>query len=71
LQVHADLGIADHVWQDKCIAITKRVDNLGDQFHPAMLAGLLAYITKNCLKNAVSAGPVLREGELVVANDDA
>jgi hypothetical protein len=71
LQVRADLGIADHVWQDKRIAIAKRVDNLGDQFHPAMLAGWLACITKNCLKDTVSAGPVLREGELVVANDDA
>ncbi len=70
LQVHADLGIADHVWKDKRIAIAKRVDNLGDQFRPAMRAGWLAYITRNYPEDAASAGPVLGEGELVVADDD-
>ncbi len=70
LQVRADLGIADHIWKDKRIAIAKRVDDLGDQFRPVMRAGWLAYITRNYPKDAASAGPVLREGELVVADDD-
>ncbi len=70
LQVRADLGIADHVWKDKRIAIAERVDNLGDQLRPAMRAGWLAYITRNYPKDAASAGPVLGEEELVVADDD-
>ncbi len=69
VQVRADLGIADHVWKDKRIAIAERVDNLGDQFRPAMRAGWLAYITRNYPKDAALAGPVLGEGELVVADD--
>ena len=30
LQVRADLGIANHVWQDKRAAIAHTVDNMGD-----------------------------------------
>jgi hypothetical protein len=37
-QVHPDLGLADHVWQDKRTLIAQSVDNLGDQFRPAMRA---------------------------------
>jgi hypothetical protein len=33
------------VWQDKRAAIAKTVDDLGDQFRPAMRAGWLAYIS--------------------------
>ena len=44
LQVYQDLGLADHVWQDKRTMITQSVDNLGDQFRPAMRAGWLSYI---------------------------
>ncbi len=43
-QVHQDLGLADHVWQDKRAAIAKTVDDLGYQFRPAMRAGWLSYI---------------------------
>jgi hypothetical protein len=43
-QVHQDLGLADHVWQDKRAAIAKTVDELGDQLRPAMRAGWLSYI---------------------------
>ncbi len=39
LQVRQDLGLADHVWQDKRTLIAQSVDNLGDQFRPAMRAG--------------------------------
>ena len=40
-------------------------------WEPAMRAGWLAYITKTYPKDAVSAGPALGEGELVVADEDA
>ena len=43
-QVRQDLGLADHVWQDKRAAIAKTVDDLGDQSRPAMRAGWLSYI---------------------------
>ena len=43
-QVRQDLGLADHVWQDKRTLIAQSVDNLGDQFRPAMRAGWLSYI---------------------------
>jgi hypothetical protein len=41
-KVHADLGLPDHIWVDKRAAIAKKVDDLGDQFRPAMRAGWLA-----------------------------
>ena len=37
-QVHQDLGLEDHA------AIAKTVEDLGDQFRPAMRAGWLSYI---------------------------
>jgi hypothetical protein len=37
MQVLIDLGIADHVWQEKCAAIAVTVDALGDQFKPGCL----------------------------------
>ena len=45
-QVRQDLGLADHVWQDKRTLIAQSVDNLGDQFRPAMHAGWLSYIRR-------------------------
>ena len=41
-----ELGIADHIWQDKLAAIAQTVDVLGDVFKPAMRAGWMAYIRK-------------------------
>ena len=46
LQVCLDLGIADHVWQDKRTAIAQSVDALSDQFKPAMSAGWMKYISQ-------------------------
>ncbi len=43
-RLRQDLGLADHVWQDKRAAIAETVDDLGDQFRPAMRAGWLSYI---------------------------
>jgi hypothetical protein len=66
-QVRQDLGIADHVWQDKRAAITKPVDDLGDQLHPAMHAGWLAYIRTAYADDAApAAGPPVGQGNLVV-----
>ncbi len=62
-----DLG---HIWVDKRAAIAKKVDDLGDQFRPAMRTGWLAYIKKTNSANAVQDCPALGLGELVVADDD-
>jgi hypothetical protein len=67
LQVRQDLGLADHVWQDKRTAIAQSVHNLGDQFRPAMRAGWLSYIRRAYPENdAADAGPVVGEGTFVV-----
>ena len=67
LQVRQDLGLADHVWQDKRALIAQSVDNLGDQFRPAMRAGWLSYIRRAYPENdAADAGPVVGEGTFVV-----
>jgi hypothetical protein len=55
---------------DKRAAITTRVDNLGDQFYPAMRTGWLAYIKKTYSADAVQHGPVLGQRELVVGDDE-
>jgi hypothetical protein len=62
-----DLDIADHGWQDTRAIIAQSVDNLGDQFRPAMRAGWLKYIC-NAYPNrvAVVAGPAVGEGPLVL-----
>jgi len=65
------LGIADHIWKEKRAAIAKKVDDMGDQFRPAMRAGWLAYIMKTYLKETITAGSVLGQGELVVPDEDA
>ena len=43
-QVRIDIGIADHVWQDKRAKIAAAIDLLGDKFKPELRAGWLAYI---------------------------
>ena len=66
-QVHQDLGLEDHVWQDKRAAIAKTVDDLGDQFRPAMSAGWLPYIRQAYPDNAApAAGPPVGQGTLVL-----
>ncbi len=62
-----DLGLADHVWQDKRTTIAKAVDDLGDQFCPAMSAGKLSYIRQAYPDNAApAAGPPVGQGTLVL-----
>jgi hypothetical protein len=55
---------------DKRAAFARKVDDLGDQFSPAIRAGWLAYITKAYLHGAVFEGHALGEGESVVEDDD-
>jgi hypothetical protein len=55
---------------DKRAAIAKKVDDLGDQFRPAMRTGWLAYIKKTYSADAVQHGPALGQGELVVGDDE-
>jgi hypothetical protein len=67
LQVRQDLGLADHVWQDKRTLIAQSVDNLGDQFRPAMRAGWLSYIRRAYPDDSgEDAGPVVGEDMLIV-----
>ena len=66
-KVRLDLG---HISVDKRAAIAKRVDNLGDQFRPAMRTGWLAYIMKTYSADAVQQNPALGQGELVVGDDE-
>ncbi len=69
LQLRVDLGIADHVWQEKCDAIAMTVSSLGDEFKPAMRAGWLAYISKTYPDGAAAAVDTIGEGTLVIDND--
>ena len=67
MQVRQDLGIADHVWQEKRTLIAQSVDNLGDQFRPAMRAGWLSYIRRVYPDDgAPDADLVVGEGTFVV-----
>ncbi len=43
-QVRVELGIADHVLQEKLAAIAATIDALGDRFKAELRAGWLAYI---------------------------
>ncbi len=43
-QVRVELGIADHVWQEKRAAIAETIDALGDRFKPELRTAWLAYI---------------------------
>ncbi len=71
LQLRVDLGIADHVWQEKRDAIAMTVNSLDDEFKPAMRAGWLAYISKTYPDGAAAAAAVdaIGEGTLVLDDD--
>ncbi len=68
LQVRADLGIADHIWQDKRIAIAQTVDNLDDQFRPAMRAGWLKYF-RNAYPEGAETAQIAVGGDTLVLDD--
>ena len=50
------------MWQDKRTLIAKSVDDLGDQFRPAMRTGWLSYIRRNYPEDA-AAGAGHAEGD--------
>ena len=55
------------MWQDKRTLIAQSVDNLGDQFRPAMRAGWLSYIHRAYQEDAANySGPIVVEGIFVV-----
>ena len=67
LQIRQELGLADHVWQDKRKLIAQSVDNLGDQFRPAMRTGWLSYLRRAYPEHAADgAGPAVGEDVLVL-----
>jgi hypothetical protein len=71
-QVRVDLSIPDHIWANKRAAIAKRVDDLGDEFRPAMCKGWLAYITKTyaAASSLHTSTVAFGQGELVVPDDE-
>ncbi len=68
--VHAGLGLADHVLQDRCAAIAKTVDALGNQFRPAMSAGWLSYIKTSYPDGVAAIVQSVGEGTLVVPDNE-
>ena len=64
-----DLGIADHVWQDKHTAIAQSVDALSDQFKPAMRAGWMKYISQTYPSGVVAPVVAIGEGTLVLDDE--
>ena len=61
-----ELGIADHIWQDKRAAIAQTVDELGDNFKPAIRAGWMAYIRKAYPDGSASGRIAVGQGQLVI-----
>ncbi len=68
IQVRIDLGLADHVWQNKGTAITQEVDGLGAQFRQSMRDGWLKYIKDTYAAQQAEAaiGPSIGQGKMVV-----
>ncbi len=65
-QVRVDLGLPEHIWVNKRASIAKQVDDLGDEFCPAMCKGWLAYITKTYAADLSEHAVAIGQGELVV-----
>mmetsp|Transcript_42169 Transcript_42169/g.88148 ORF Transcript_42169/g.88148 Transcript_42169/m.88148 type:complete len:130 (-) Transcript_42169:85-474(-) len=66
-KVRQDIGLADHVWQDKKTLIAQYIDNLGDQFRPAMRTGWLSYIRTSYPEDAADgACPAVVGEEMLV-----
>ncbi len=67
-QVRVELGIADHVWQEKRTAIAETVDALGDRFKPELRTGWLAYIRETYPEGPVAPGATVGEETLVLGD---
>ncbi len=62
------LGLADHVWTEKRKSIAQNLDNLGNEFRPAIRAGWLSYIRRVYQEEegAAHVGLIVREDTFVV-----
>ncbi len=67
-QVRVELGIADHVWQEKRAAIAVTVDALGDRFKAELRTGWLAYIRKTYPNGPVAPAATVGEETLVLGD---
>ncbi len=59
MQIRVDLGIADHVWQEKRAAIAVIIDQLCDKFKPELRAGWLAYIRETYPNGPAAASDIV------------
>ncbi len=67
-QVRVELGIADHVWQEKHAAIAYTIDALGDRFKPELRTGWLAYIRETYSDGQVAPAATMGEETLVLGD---
>jgi hypothetical protein len=63
IEVHIELGLADHIWQNKCNTIAQEVYGFGAQFRPAMHAGWLSYIKDTYAEEENAMGPSVTVGQ--------
>ena len=64
-QVRVVLGLRNHKWQDRHTTFARAVDDLGDQFRPAMCTNWLVYIKKANGEAASAASSCEDEGTSV------
>ncbi len=64
-QVRVELGIVDHVWQEKHTAIAATVDALGNRFKAELRAGWLAYIRETYPDGPVAPSATVGEETLL------
>jgi hypothetical protein len=65
-QVRVNLGIADHVWQEKRAAIAETINALGDRFKPELRNGWLVYIRETYSDGPVAPAATVGEETLVL-----
>ncbi len=65
-KVHVDLGIANHVWQEKQAAIAASINGLGDKFKLELRAAWLAYISKTYPDGQVAEPDIMGDGTLEI-----
>ena len=65
-QVRVEVGIADHIWQEKRAAIAANIDNLGDKFKPELRAAWLAYILETYPDGPVAATDIIGSSMLEI-----
>ncbi len=66
-----DLGIADHVWQNKHDEISNTVEKFGTDDWTTLPKGLVTYFQKNYKEGAKKSGPAVVQEDSVVSADDA